>query len=155
MARTMAEVRVSITIDAPRHAVWAALEDIESHVTWMREAVALRFVSPNRRGTGTRFECDTKVGPIRLVDTMEITEWRPRRSMGVRHVGVVTGDGKFTLRRRRRGRTRFTWSERFRFPWWLGGPAGAAAAGVVLARIWRRNLETFRDQVERTSHSAG
>ena len=54
---------------------------------------------------------------------MEITEWKPRRQMGVRHVGVVTGDGRFTLRRRSGGRTRFTWTETLRFPAWMGGPS--------------------------------
>ena len=66
---------------------------------------------------------------------MEITEWRPGRAMGVRHVGLVTGTGRFTLRKARGGRTRFTWTERLRFPLLPGRPdhrvrrqAGAASA---------------------------
>jgi hypothetical protein len=107
----------------------------------MHDAEAIRFLTEQRRGVGTRFECDTRVGPIRLTDVMEVTEWRPRRAMGIRHVGVVTGAGRFRLRRLPGGRTRFTWTERLHFPWWLGGPIGA---NLVLAVIWRRNLANLR-----------
>jgi hypothetical protein len=111
----------------------------------MHDAEAIRFLTEQRRGVGTRFECDTRVGPIRLTDVMEVTEWRPRRAMGIRHVGVVTGTGRFRLRRLPGGRTRFTWTERLHFPWWLGGPIGATiGANLVLAPIWRRNLANLR-----------
>ena len=56
--------------------------------------------------------------------------------MGVRHVGVVTGSGRVTLRRSWGGRTRFTWEERLSFPWWLGGPVGAVVGAPVLRRIY-------------------
>ena len=97
---------------------------------------------------GTTFDCDTQVGPFRLTDQMEITRWRPRRAMGVRHVGLVTGTGVFTLKPLRGGRTRFTWKERLRFPWWMGGPFGAAIGGEVLRLIWLRNLRTLKRIVE-------
>jgi hypothetical protein len=126
------------------------MKDISTHVEWMEEAVAIRFTSGRRRGLGTAFECDTKVGPLRMTDRMEITEWRRRRAMGIRHVGLVTGTGRFTLRRRlgRGGGTRFTWDERLSFPWWMGGPVGAVAGSVVLRRIWRRNLANLKRRVE-------
>jgi hypothetical protein len=114
----------------------------------MEDAVAIRLTSRRRRGTGTTFECDTKVGPLRLMDQMTITEWRPRRSMGVSHIGLVAGTGRFGLRRRRGGRTRFSWDERLSFPWFLGGPVGAAVAAPILKRIWRRNLANLRSLVE-------
>ena len=61
------------------------------------DATAIRFETDQTRGIGTRFVCDTKVGPITLQDHMEITEWEPQRRMGVRHTGVVTGTGSFEL----------------------------------------------------------
>ncbi len=147
--RAVARIKVSTVIDASRRDVWAVIEDVGSHVDWMADAVAIRFTSRRRTGVGTTFECDTRVGPLRLTDVMEITEWRPRRVMGVRHTGVVSGEGRFTLRRARGGgtRTRFTWRERLRFPWWLGGPVGATVAAPVLRRIWRRNLANLAEKV--------
>jgi hypothetical protein len=139
---------VAVTIDAPPAEVWRTIEDVGSHVEWMEDAVAIRFTSGQRRGVGTTFECDTAVGPFTLMDVMEITEWQPRQAMGVRHVGMVTGEGRFTLRRRRGGRTRFTWQERLRFPWWMGGPFGAVVGGEVLRMVWRRNLGNLKRKVE-------
>ena len=130
--------------------MWAAIEDIASHVRWMDEAVAIRFTSKRRRGVGTTFDCETRVGPLRTTDRMEITEWRTGRVMGIRHVGAVTGEGRFRLRRRSfRGGTRFTWEERLVFPWWMGGPLGALVGGhVVLRLVWRRNLRNLKRLVE-------
>jgi hypothetical protein len=71
---------------------------------------------------------------------MEITEWVPGQVMGVRHDGVVTGTGRFTLDDLPGGRTLFEWSETLVFPVWMGGPVGAFAATPVLRWIWRRNL---------------
>jgi hypothetical protein len=137
----MARLRVATTIDAQPAQVWADLQDLASHTEWMEDAVSIRFLGSRRSGPGTSYECDTKVGPFRLTDVMEITDWEPGRLMGVRHVGLVTGEGRFVLKRKRGNRTRFVWDERLRFPWWLGGPVAAQAAKPVLRRVWRRNLE--------------
>jgi uncharacterized protein YndB with AHSA1/START domain len=139
---------VSTVIDAPPKAVWAAVEDISTHVRWMEDAVAIRFTSASRHGVGTTFDCDTKVGPFQLVDSMTITEWAPRRVMGVRHEGLVTGSGRFTLRRRRGGRTRFAWEERLVVPWRLGGPIVGVPARLVLTRMWRKSLRNLKELVE-------
>ena len=114
----------------------------------MAEAETIRFTSTRTRGVGTTFDCVTKVGPIRMTDRMTITEWEPGRMMGIEHSGVVTGRGRFTLRRRRGGRTRFTWKEHLTFPWWMGGAVGAFAAKPVLRAIWRRNLRRLKAIVE-------
>jgi len=140
----MARLRVSTRLDATPDEVWADLSDISTHVEWMRDAVAITFVSPQREGVGTTFECATKVGPFRLTDVMQITAWEPGRAMGVRHTGLVTGDGVIRLRKLRRGRTRLTWSERLVFPWWFGGPLGAAAATPVLWLVWRGSMRNLR-----------
>jgi hypothetical protein len=144
----MPNVQVSVMIDAPPDAVWAVLEDVAGHVRWMHDAHEIRFLGPQRAGVGTTFACETRVGPLRTTDVMEITEWRPRRAMAVRHSGIVTGTGRFRLRRARGGRTRLAWHERLVFPWRLGGPIGAAVARPVLAAVWRRNLRNLRAIVE-------
>jgi carbon monoxide dehydrogenase subunit G len=148
----MPRIRVQATIDAPRGAVWARLADIADHVHWMADARAIRFTGERRSGVGTTFECETRIGPLRTTDVMEVTEWRRGRSLGVRHTGVVSGVGRFVLRRSRRGRTRITWDERLRFPWWLGGPVAGLVAAPVLRLVWRGNLRRLASLVENRAH---
>jgi hypothetical protein len=139
---------VSIIIDRPPSVVWEHVEDIASHVEWMADAEAIRFTSPSTRGVGTTFDCDTKIGPFRLTDRMEITEWNPNSTMGVSHVGTVTGKGRFMLREVGNARTEFMWEETLTFPRWMGGSIGARAGAPVMAQIWRRNLDRLKRRVE-------
>jgi carbon monoxide dehydrogenase subunit G len=134
-------VQVAITIDAPTARVWDVIEPIESHVDWMTDAVSITFTTEQHRGVGTAFDCLTKMGPLRTTDRMIVTEWEPERAMGIEHRGLFTGTGRFTLEPIGVDRTRFTWTEVIRFPWWLGGPAGAVAAEPVLRRVWLGNLQ--------------
>jgi carbon monoxide dehydrogenase subunit G len=149
----VSRIDVEIEIPAPPTLVWAHLADISSHVEWMADAVAIRFTSSARQGVGTTFDCDTKVGPLRLTDRMEITEWEPERRMGVRHVGLVTGTGAFALTSDGPSVTRMLWTEELRFPWWMAGRFGARVARPVLTWIWRGNLRRLRERVE--AHPAG
>jgi hypothetical protein len=163
----VSDVTVSIDLDATPAEVWALVEPVERHVDWMADAVSIRFETDQTRGVGTSFLCDTKVGPIRLTDRMEITEWVPADDagaigrMGVRHTGIVTGTGVFTIEPitgpgepiagtgSNPTRTRFTWSEQLDFPWYLGGRLGEIVGGrLVLGPIWRRNLKALRRLVD-------
>jgi uncharacterized protein YndB with AHSA1/START domain len=141
-------IRLATTIDAPRAVVWDAVESIEDHVDWMMDAERIEFVSRARRGVGTEFDCFTRVGPFRMRDRMTVTEWDAGHALAIEHRGLVTGTGRFVLRSKRGGRTRFTWTERLRFPWWMGGPVGERLAKPVFKRVWRGNLRRLRANVE-------
>ena len=146
----MTRIDVSVEIAAPPDRVWNVVEPIENHIEWMRDAVAIRFQSEQTRGIGTTFLCDTKIGPIKLVDKMEITDWQPGIAMGVRHTGIVTGTGQFTLvpTHDQRG-TIFSWVEDLTFPWWLGGRVGSfIGARIAMKPLWKRNLNRLRTLVE-------
>lgn len=147
----MTRIRISTLIDAPPRQVWAYVRDIPSHVEWMADADAIRMTSRRRHGVGTTFECDTRIGPFRVTDRMEVTEWDEGHAIGVRHVGLVTGSGRFRLERRRRGRSEFTWEERLTFPPWLGGPLGGLVGAPIMRAVWRRNLRSLRARVEGTA----
>ena len=146
----MSRLRVTTEIAATPQQVWDVVERVEAHVEWMHDAVAIRFQTHVHRGVGTAFLCDTKVGPVKLIDQMEISEWVTASVMGVRHVGLITGSGRFTLTPIDLGRrTRFTWEEMLSFPWWLGGRVGSLVIGrLVLRAIWARNLRNLKQIVE-------
>jgi len=141
-------VVVSTTIEADPATVWANVRDIASHVDWMQDAVAIRFLSDQWEGVGTHFECDTRIGPFGLTDVMEITSWEDELRIGVRHVGLVEGTGEFTLIDLGSNRTEFRWEEDLRFPWWMGGPLGALVARPILRHVWRGNLARLKTRVE-------
>lgn len=147
----MPEVLVKVAIDRTRPEVWAYVRDIGSHVDWMADATEIRFESDQREGTGTSFECDTKIGPIKLTDVMTITKWVDEQAMGVRHEGVVTGEGEFQLTALAGGRTEFSWREDLSFPLWLGGPIGEFVAKPILTAIWKRNLKRLKHSLETTA----
>lgn len=154
------KIHVGVHIAASPADVWFAIQDVESHTEWMRDAVAIRFLGHQRQGTGTRFVCDTKIGPFSLSDVMEITEWSPGQRMGVRHAGLVAGEGAFTLTKVESDKdesgekvastphTYFQWEERLRFPWRLGGPLTALAAWPILRSMWKGNLQRLKARIE-------
>jgi len=141
-------IRATATMAASPEQVWAVIEDVESQTRWMEDAAAIRITSSQRSGVGTTFDCDTQVGPFRLLDRMEVTEWDPPRVLGIRHTGIVTGRGRFLLETAGGG-TRFTWDEDLTFPWWMAGPAGGTVATPLLRRVWNRNLRNLKSLVER------
>jgi uncharacterized protein YndB with AHSA1/START domain len=139
---------VTTEIDRPPTEVWAHLADVRRHVSWMADAVAIRLLDDDP-GVGQRFECDTRIGPLALTDVMTITAWDPPRRMGVRHTGLVAGEGAFTLEAIDLDRrTRFAWREELSFPWFLGGRLGGRAARPLLRLVWRRNLRRLRAELE-------
>jgi hypothetical protein len=128
-------------IDAAPEAVWRDLGDIGRHTEWMADAESITFAGEQHRGVGTTFDCVTKVGPFRTVDRMTVTRWVEGAELGVRHVGLVQGEGVFTLAPLDDGRrTRLAWTEDVRFPWHLGGRITTWLARPILRRIWRANL---------------
>lgn len=146
----MARLTVRATVDAMPAVVWGELAEVPRHVEWMADAVAIRFLGDLRRGVGTTFECETRVGPLRTVDRMEITRWIDGHEIGVRHTGLVTGEGVFQLTPvdDADDRTHVTWTENLTFPWYLGGPITALVARPVLRHIWQGNLRRLAQLCE-------
>jgi uncharacterized protein YndB with AHSA1/START domain len=145
----VSRITVRRVVRADVETVWDALADIAAHPEWMADARGIRFTTARTEGVGTAFDCDTKVGPFRLTDRMEVTEWEPERAMAVRHVGLVTGEGRFTLTPRG-DRTELSWDETLHFPWWI--PSWPAA--LVLRAIWRGNLRRFERTIPRDARGA-
>jgi hypothetical protein len=141
-------IHLCTTIGATANHVWSTVEDIATHTAWMADAESIEFVTDQRAGVGTEFDCRTRVGPFATVDRMRVTEWEPGAVMGIEHRGLVTGSGRFTLRPTGAGITEFCWTEDLVFPTAMGGGLGERAGRPVLERIWRANLRRLRDLAE-------
>jgi len=141
-------IHICTTIGAPVEHVWATVEDIATHTDWMADAESIEFLTEQRAGVGTEFDCRTRVGPFTTVDRMRVTEWEPSASMGIEHRGLVTGTGRFTLTGLGTAMTEFCWTEDLVFPRSMGGGIGERAGRPVLERVWRANLRRLRDLAE-------
>lgn len=142
----MARIEVSREMPVDHDVVWEALADLASHVRWMKDAESLEFTTDQRRGVGTSMRVSTRVGPLRTMDIIAVRGWEEGESIGVEHIGLVTGTGTLAATRLD-GSTRVTWVEDLEFPWWLGGPVTALLAKPVLAAIWRGNLERLEESL--------
>lgn len=141
-------INVAVDIGAPPTQVWNDVRDIASHVEWMADAASISFDGDQREGVGTSFEVETRVGPLRTVDHMTVTEWVEGEIIGVAHRGLVVGTGRFTLEPVA-DRTTFRWSERLSLPLRFGGRVGEIVAKPVLTAIWKRNLRGLKRRIER------
>jgi len=134
---------VSRVIDAPPGLVWPVVCDIGTHSDWQVDVRSVTFTSTSTRGVGTTYDCDTRLGPIRMRIPMTVVEWDDGRAIAVAYEGTLSGGGRITLTRKRKQRTKVTWAARVRFPWWMGGPVGALAAAQTLRLVWRANLRNL------------
>lgn len=143
----MSEIRVSIDIPQPPEVVWADIARLETHVEWMADAERIEFEGEQRDGVGTTMKVLTKVGPLKTMDVIRVLTWDPPHTIGVRHEGVVAGEGAFLLTPTETG-TRFQWAEDLVMPWYFGGRFGALAARPLLVLVWRRNLKRLAARFE-------
>ena len=143
----MGQIEISIELGVSPAKLWDELRHIDRHVNWMNDAVSLTFLSATTEGIGTSFRCLTKVGPLKTNDVMTITQWEEEKSMGVEHVGLITGSGVFTIAGHGDSST-ITWKEDLTFPWWMFGPVGSFVASPILRLIWKKNLRNLQEIVE-------
>jgi carbon monoxide dehydrogenase subunit G len=148
---TRVTLPVPIEVDAPAEAVWAYVTDWERQGEWML-GTRVRVTGGDGRGAGTTLRAVTGVGPLRVVDTMEVVAFtppsgeRPGRAE-VRHTGrVIRGDGVFEVVPLGPRRCRFTFTELVDVPggalgraaWRLGSPVLRLGFVASLRRMARR-----------------
>jgi carbon monoxide dehydrogenase subunit G len=139
-------IELTARFEAPPDRVWAELADLGSHVEWMADAMAIHFLTEETTGVGVQMRVPTKIGPFRANDLMTVVEWDEGRVIAVEHIGTVSGVGRFEILPVGTG-TELRWTEKLRFPRWLGGPVGAWLAGPILRRIWRGNLRRLGERL--------
>jgi len=112
----------------------------------MKDAVDIEFVTSQTGGVGTIMIVETKIGPFRTNDKLEVVDWKEGHHIVVEHRGVVTGSGRLAALADD-GATLVTWTEELRFPWWLGGRLTAWLARPFLTSIWKTNLKRLASRL--------
>ncbi|WP_131745439.1 SRPBCC family protein [Frankia sp. Cppng1_Ct_nod] len=141
--RNAATLVVSIDVDADPRTVFAAMTDWERQGQWMLATT----VVPSREGgvgVGGCIIARTGIGPLSIVDPMEIVEWEPPYRCLVHHTGrAVRGSGGFVVRPLPAGRSRVVWSEDLDLPLGLAGRIGFALLRPVLRVGLKVSLRRF------------
>ena len=141
-------IEVETLIYASLDDVWNEVSKIENHSKWMKDAVNIDFQTDNKSGVGTKIKVLTKIGPIKLNDFMTFTKWEEKKSIGVDHVGIVTGKGEMKFEKIDENTTKFKWTETLKFPIYLGGVIGELFGKPVLELIWKQNLNNLQKIIE-------
>jgi len=139
----MFELVEQVIVDAPAARVWQALTAWDRQSEWV---IATRAYATDLagQGVGGGLAAFTGLGPIRLKDTMVITEWLPPSVCRVRHTGrVIRGTGVFQVEPTDDRRAVVTWSEHLTMPFGRVGEACWPVVRLVASRLLRRSLQRF------------
>ncbi|WP_239308385.1 SRPBCC family protein, partial [Frankia sp. Cj3] len=128
---------VAVEVEAAPATVFAALTDWERQGEWLLATTVVRS-RQGGIGVGGCIIARTGIGPLVLVDSMEIVEWEPPYRCLVRHTGrAVRGGGAFVVVPLPAGRSRFVWSEDLELPLgWLGRAGFALLRPMVVGALW-------------------
>ena len=143
----MPVLALSVDVDAPAEATWAAAVDWARQGEWMLGTRVTPTVA-NGQGVGGRLEAFSGLGRVGFMDPMEITLWQPPRACHVRHLGrVVRGTGVFEVEPRGDGRSRFHWREDLDLPLGIVGRLGWLLVRPLFAYGVRLSLRRFARHV--------
>lgn len=151
-----AELTVPVDVGVPAEVLWRTVTDWPGQSDWML-GTRVELTSGDGRSVGSTLRAVTGLGPLGVVDPMEITEWTerpggPRRAV-VTHTGhVVQGEGVFAVVELGPRRSRFLWSELLDVPfgalgragWPLVRPALRAGVAASLRTMARRTEQRYR-----------
>ena len=139
----MAELVLSVDVDAPVAQVWAAATDWRGQSAWMLGTVVTPLDAAGQ-GVGGRISARTAALGLGFDDPMRITVWEPPHRCLVVHEGrLVRGSGSFEVLDLGGGRSRFVWAEWLELPLGLVGQVGWLLARPVLALGVRLSLRRF------------
>jgi uncharacterized protein YndB with AHSA1/START domain len=149
-----AQLRLEVDVDAPVERTWAAVTDWDRQSEWML-ATRVRGTVNDGRGVGGRIRATTGVGPVGIVDSMEITRWEPPHGAYVRHLGrIVRGTAAFEVRERPGGST-FVWTEDLDLPFGALGRVGFRLVRPLFGYGLRLSLRRFAGWAPAYPEAAG
>jgi len=145
-------VRVEASRDLPAtpERVWGQIRRWEDQSRWIRDAVWVRVLTPEREGLGVRVKVLNRVLLVPLfTEQLEIMGWDPPRRIVMAHRSFVRGTGIWSLEPDDGG-TRFMWSEELSLPIPLLGELALLVYRPFLRRLMRGSLSNLQRLVAST-----
>jgi hypothetical protein len=130
--------------------VWSSIERWEEQSRWIRDAVWVHVLTPERAGVGARIEVLNRVLHVPLfTEQLEVVGWEPPRTMVMAHRSFVRGTGTWSLEPVDAS-TRFTWTEDLSLPIPILGELALLVYRPFLRRLMRRSLANLQRLVAST-----
>jgi hypothetical protein len=143
-------VEASRNLPATPERVWEQIRHWEDQSRWIRDAVWVRVLTPEREGVGVRVRVLNRVLLVPLfTEQLEVTGWEPSRRLVMAHRSFVRGTGIWSLRPEDGG-TRFTWTEELSLPIPLLGELALIVYRPFLRRLMRGSLANLQRLVVST-----
>ncbi len=137
-----------IDIDADKKTVFTYLSDWDKQSEWIL-FTTVRKVSIGPNNDGTLLLAETKVGPLKVVDTMLVSEWSPYEKIVVTHTGrIVLGKGIFEIKENSDHRCTFIWKEVTPIPFGYLGRIGLVIVKPLLKLVFNMSLRKLKKNVE-------
>ena len=142
-------VEQSVTVNAPREAVWEFITDPANYLDVIDGLTRWEIAGDRDRGLGARYRMLIQVGSAQVGGLIEVVEWNPPGDMAWSSVMGIDQRGRWRMREASGGRTRLT----FRFAYGVAGGGITAmiaerVAAPSLRRRFRRSLLNIKQAVE-------
>jgi hypothetical protein len=126
---------------------WDALLRWEEQPRWMKDADAVRVLTPHREGVGVVIAVRTRVLNVPLfTERLEVVEWEPPTRLVIAHRSFIRGTGTWVLRAEGDA-ARFTWIEDLSLPVPLLGELALLVYRPFMRHLMRGALEGLRRYV--------
>jgi hypothetical protein len=143
-------VEASVVVPTRPERCWAFALRWEEQPRWIRDAVWVRVLTPEREGLGVRIRVLNRILHVPLfTEQLEVTAWDPPRRLEMTHRSLVRGVGMWWFEPDPAG-TRFTWTEELRLPVPILGELALWVYRPFLRHLMRSGLANLQRLVAST-----
>lgn len=138
----------SIAIYANPQKIFEYVSNWEKQSDWILfTKVKLLQGTPNQKDS--LLLAVTKFGPLKVADTMIVTDWEPYERIVVEHTGrIVFGKGIFTIKNISKELSTFTWQEITPILFGFIGQFGLVLVKPVINIVFGKFLMKLKDNIE-------
>lgn len=138
----------SIKIRANQQTIFDYVSDWEKQSDWILFTTVKQLSNAGQRQDAILL-AETKLGPIKFVDTMAVTDWQPFVRIVVEHTGrIILGKGVFSVRKISDDSCEFTWEEITPVPFGLIGQVGLVILRPVIKLLFNSSLKRLKANLE-------
>lgn len=138
----------SVDIAATQQVVFNYISDWEKQSEWVLFTSVKQVQNVPKDNTQSLI-ATTKLGPLKIVDTMNVTSWQPYERIVVEHTGrMVRGKGIFSVAKKSNDTCAFIWQEITPVPFGVLGSIGTWHVKPFLSLVFNYSLKKLKHNIE-------